>query len=64
MCWLENLDVVYIDIKTKAPVLKFINTHQPFDLHKQVKKTSLDLASPLPENELNGPVLDVNLFFF
>ena len=60
MCWLDNLDVVYIDVKTKAPVLKFINTHQLFDLHKQVKKTCMDLTTPLPENGLNGPLQDVN----
>ena len=28
--------------------------------YKQVRETCLDLTSPLPENELNGPVLDVN----
>ena len=60
MCWLDNLDVVWINVKTKAPVLKFINTQQPFDLHKQYRKTCLDLTSPPPENELNEPVLDVN----
>ena len=53
-------NVVYIDVKTKVPVLKFINTHQLFDLHKQVKKTCMNLTSPLSENELNGTVLDVN----
>ena len=37
-----------------------MNTHQLFPLHKQVKKTCLDLTSPLPENELNELVPDVN----
>ena len=54
------MDSVYLEFKTKAPVLKFINTHQPFALHEQFKKTCLDLTGPLPENELNEPVPDVN----
>ena len=44
------MEFISIDVKTKAPVLKFFNTHQPFDLHKQVKKTWRNLTCPLPKN--------------